>query len=174
MSYRIEYQFAVFVDDSTATRQYVVAIEGGDNNLYENRSGRRVRHWEATMLGTETSVLKRAVYFAAACPGGGLKPMGRDCTPESYVARIRRLITAATPTAASGYWYPDVRLPKAHAAVRHARSLRLAVDPDTCYGDRIERVRIPADRRDLVFEFAARFPDLAAWSLVKVAGLPAS
>ncbi len=67
MSYRIEYQFAVFVDDSTATRRYVVAIEGGDNNLYENRSGRRVRHWESTMLGTETTVLKRAVYFAAAC-----------------------------------------------------------------------------------------------------------
>ena len=174
MSYRLEYQYAVFVDDSAATRRYVVAIEGGDNNCYENRSGRRSRSWDATMLGPESSVLKRAVYFASACPGGSLKPMGRDCTPESYIARIRRLLTTATPLTSAGYWSPDVQLPKGHAAVEFARSLGLQTSDAVSYGRPIERVEISRDRRNLIFDIAESFPDLPAWTLVTVGGLPSS
>ena len=174
MSYRLEYQYALFVDESAGKPRYVVAVEGSDSNLYENKSGRRVRQWDVAMIGDETAVLKRAVYYAAACDGGSLKPMGRDCTAESYIARIRRLLKEGSAVAPRGDWYASLRMAVGHPAGALARSLELSVTADTWCGDPVECVSIPHHRRALAFEFAERFPDLATWALAKVAGLPAS
>ncbi len=173
MSYRLEYQYALFVDESAAKPRYVVAVEGGDNNLYEH-SGRRVRDWDVSMLGCEATVLKRAVYYAGSCEGGSVKPFGRDCRPETYVARIRRLLANGNSMSLRGYWFPDVRLPQGHPAVDHARSLGLVLRTEVSYGRPVEVVDIPSERRNLVFDFADLFTQLPSWLLAKVGGLPAS
>ena len=62
-------------------------------------TGKRARSWEVCMLGSAEQVLKQAVYFAGACEGGSLKPGSRDCSPEAYIRRIRRLIEDDAPPA---------------------------------------------------------------------------
>lgn len=62
MSYRIEYQWAAFAVAAAsiglAEDRYIVAIEGGDNNVYDTRKHRRSRSWEVCMVGTRTQVLR--------------------------------------------------------------------------------------------------------------------
>lgn len=176
MSYRLEYQYAAFahvMPNAPHDLRYVIGVEGGDNNLYESRSGKRVRSWTVCMLGTPTQVLKQAVYFGGACEGGGLKPFGRDGTPESYIRRIRRLMSEQTPVD-QGCWYPSVMVPKGHALVDVAKALGLETSPEGSYGVEYECIHVGPDQRHLVFEFMDRFPDLNAWSLAKVSGLPKS
>lgn len=47
MSYRLEYQYAAFrvpaVQIGQQEDRFVVAIEGGDNNVRESRTGKRTR-----------------------------------------------------------------------------------------------------------------------------------
>jgi hypothetical protein len=174
MSYRLEYQYCAFthqMPERADDVRLVVAVEGGDNNLYEGSSGKRVRSWEVCMLGTFDQVLKQAVYLAGACEGGCLKPHGRDCKPESYIARIRRLITTPQEPA-QGCWYPHVRVPRGHALEGAAASLGLATTVETRFGIDYARIEVGPDQRHLVFEFMDRFPDLNPWSLAGVAGLP--
>jgi hypothetical protein len=175
MSYRLEYQYCVFTHAMPNKQdvRFVVAVEGGDNNLYEGASGKRVRSWDVCMLGTTAQVLKQAVYFAGPCEGGCLKPFGKDCKPESYIARIRRLITTPQEPA-SGCWYPYVRVPRGHALEGAAAALGLTVTPDKSFGVDYALVDVGPGQRHLVFEFMDRFPDLNAWSLAKVSGLPKS
>jgi hypothetical protein len=104
MSHRIEYQWEVFrvtLPNREADERFVVAIEGGDNNLINTQTGRCARRWEVGMIGTTTQVLKQAVEAAGACEGGMLKPGGRDGTPESYIRCIRQLLER-TGTATRG------------------------------------------------------------------------
>ena len=176
MSYRIEYQYCAFVHRMPGGGQddrFVIAVEGGDNNLYESSNGKRVRSWDVCMLGTATQVLKQAVEFGGSCEGGCLKPHGRDCTPEAYIRRIRRLIEAPREPG-HGCWYPYVLVPKGHALAAAAARMGLAVSDEKTYGLEREFVHVGPDQRHLVFEFVDRFPDLNAWSLAKVSGLPKS
>lgn len=128
MSYRIEYQWTSWKltagPDTGGVDRFVVAIEGGDNNLRDAVTGKRARSWEVCMLGSAEQVLKQAVYFAGACEGGSLKPGSRDCSPEAYIRRIRRLIEEDTPPA-RGCWYPSVRVAEAHPLAVHATQLDL-------------------------------------------------
>lgn len=102
MSYMIEYQAACFVLPAglrglTKTK-FVVATEGGSNNTYETTRGgreRRARDWDISMLGSLDQVMQQAVLTAACCEGGGLQVGGRKTTPESYIGRVRRLLTNA-------------------------------------------------------------------------------
>ena len=98
MSYRIEYQWICFAIDGDhapglITPRWVVAIEGGDSNLYAAGTRGRARDWSLGMIGTSEQVLTQAVRSAAACESGQLKPRGQRCTPEAYIHRIRRLLT---------------------------------------------------------------------------------
>ena len=56
MSYRLEYQWGAFhvPADSLGLTQdrFIVAIEGGDNNVRDARTGKRARSWDACMIGT--------------------------------------------------------------------------------------------------------------------------
>ena len=176
MSYRIEYQWVAFkVDPSQhlldAEPRYVVAIEGGDNNCYAS-SGKRSRSWSVCMLGTFCQVLKEAVYFGGACEGGSLKPNGRDCKPEDYIRRIRRLVTKSLPPEGAG-WYPNLKVNDGHPAIEYAKSLGLECVGGVRYGQPIVSIGLGTSRH-LIFGFVDRFPELRAWSLASVAGLAPS
>lgn len=177
MSYRIEYQWASWKLAASpvlgGADRFVIAIEGGDNNLRDAMTGKRVRSWDVCMLGSREQVLRQAVDFAGACEGGSLKPGARDCTPEAYIRRIRRLVEGAT-TSASGRWYPSVRIAETHPLVGHAKQMGLSVEREQRYGSWFASVRINDEQRDLVFAFVDRFPDLRGWHLAAVSGLPAS
>lgn len=125
------------------------------------------------MLGSAEQVLKQAVYFAGACEGGSLKPGSRDCSPEAYIRRIRRIIEDDAPPAQGG-WYPCIRIPEAHPLAIHATQMNLAIEREQRYGEWFARVALSNERHNLIFDFADRFPDLRGWQLAAVSGLPAS
>ena len=125
------------------------------------------------MLGSAEQVLKQAVYFAGACEGGSLKPGSRDCSPEAYIRRIRRLIEDGAPPE-QGCWYPCIRVAEAHPLAVHATQLDLTIEREQRYGEWFARVALSNERRNLIFDFADRFPDLRGWQLAAVSGLPAS
>ena len=176
MSHRIEYQWACWRVHASpgqgAMPRFVIAIEGGDNNLCDAVTDKRSRSWDVCMLGTASQVLKRAVYFAGACEGGSLKPGSRDCTPEAYIRRIRRLIEGEAPAPAQGNWYPRVRIPESHPLATHARQLGLPLVREQRFGDWFALIDLNVSQRDLVFDFADKFPDLHGWQLAEVGGLP--
>jgi hypothetical protein len=177
MSYRIEYQWASWKLAASPSLggvdRFVIAIEGGDNNLRDSVTGKRVRSWDVCMLGSREQVLRQAVDLAGACEGGSLKPGSRNCTPEAYIRRIRCLVEGAT-TAASGRWYPSVRVAETHPLVDHARQMGLPIEREQRYGSWFAGVRLNDEQRELVFEFVDRFPDLRGWQLAAVSGLPPS
>jgi hypothetical protein len=176
MSYRIEYQWAVFrVPEAVdlAAPRLIVAIEGGDNNVREARTGKRARRWDVCMIGTASQVLKQAVYFAGACEGGLLKPAGRDASPEAYIRRIRRLVEQESRPN-SGAWSPDIRVPENHPAAPFAQQLGLSTDSEVRYDQKRVRVLLTHEQRNRVFDFLDRFPDLMGWQLASVCGLPSS
>jgi hypothetical protein len=171
MSYRIEYQWASFLERSARGDRFVIAIEGGDNNVWTG--GKRARSWSVCMLGSADQVLRQAVYFAGACEGGGLKPGGRNCSPEAYIRRIRRLVEdAGMPRA--GRWYPSIEIDQTHPAVQYLAERECERRDVLRYGRALAAFELREGQRGLVFDLAAKFPDLMAWNLAKVSGLPAS
>ena len=177
MSYRIEYQWHAFRERASrfadGEARFVVAVEGGDNNLYDCATNRRSRSWDVCMIGTARQVLMQTVRFAGACEGGGFKPGGRDCRPEAYIARIRRLLEAE-PRATAGVWFPHVRLPQEHGAVAYLRARGFTLGSEVRYGQARVTVEVPPDQVDLPFDLLDRFPGLMGWQLARVAGLPSS
>jgi hypothetical protein len=99
MSYRIEYQWAcleISADIAMGLQEphYVVAIEGGDNNLTtRDRNGRerRVRDWEIGMIGTRSQVMTQAAYYGQACDTARPAPTwlgSGGCWPTRFVASV--------------------------------------------------------------------------------------
>lgn len=188
MSTHIEYQWHAFVvppmedlrqtagsvSDHAAIDRYVVAIEGGESNCFDNRTGKRSRSWEAGMLGTPAQVLAQAVHFAGCCEGGSLLPHNKACKPEDYIARIRKLLQASRIGAERGYWYANIDLEPDHPAAAFARECRLECRTEIRYGTTRLCVSVGSGQRVRVFDFIDRFPDLRAWQLVRVGGLPSS
>lgn len=177
MSYRLEYQWQAWqVAGSSlglSEDRFVVAIEGGDNNVRDAVTGKRARSWDVCMLGTRAAVLKSAVDFAGACEGGSLKPAGRDCTPEAYIRRIKKLLEHPAVDGA-GRWVPAVRLPEQDAAVADLMTMGLESRRFERYGQAQVQFVFPQDRLGEFFEFADRHQRLPAWRLAEVVGLPAS
>lgn len=179
MSYRIEYQWAAFrvagAPLSLAEDRYIVAIEGGDNNVYDTATNKRSRSWDACMVGTRAQTMRQAVYFAGACEGGSLKPRGRDCTPESYIRRIRRLLDEAGESATRGYWRPRLRVATDHPAVAELRCLGLEPREEQRYGATYAVLDVPSEHLGAYFQVIDRHGDaLHAWCWIDVLGLPAS
>lgn len=179
MSYRIEYQWAAFMVAGAplglAEDRYIVAIEGGDNNLYDSLTDKRVRSWDACMVGTRTQVLRQAVYFAGACEGGSLKPRGRDCTPESYIRRIRRLLDGAAIPSLPGRWQPELRVAPDHPAVAELRQMGLEPREEKRYGTLYAVADVPPEHLGAYFELIGRhYSSLHAWCWITVHGMPKS
>jgi hypothetical protein len=177
MSYRIEYQWALFRISPQETglpeERFIVAIEGGDSNLREPRTGRRARSWEVGMIGTSVQVLQRAVQVAAECEGGSLKLHDRDCTPEAYIRRIRKLLDSP-PLTPQGAWEPRLRVPEGHPAAQQAASLALGTEVCTRYDRREVHVKFRPRELALFFDFVDRYRDLKPWAVAEVFGLPES
>lgn len=179
MSYRLEYQWAAFFVPGAALGlsedRFIIAAEGGDNNVRHAKTGRRVRSWDACMVGTRTQVLQQAVYLAGSCEGGSLQPRGRYCTPENYIRRIRRLLDQATKEPARGYWLPRLRVAEDHAVVKEARQLGLDVRVASWYGTPRATVDVPPEHLAAYFGLVDRYVgELPAWCWAEVGGLPAS
>lgn len=99
MSYRIEYRYKSYKLPGSELQdgidRYFILVEGGDNNLYEGRSSRRVRSWSVDFIGTHDQIMQIACKFAASAEDGGLKPAGRWISAESYIKKIRTLLKNA-------------------------------------------------------------------------------
>ncbi len=178
MSYRLEYQWGAFHIPSAMsglnTDRFVVAIEGGDNNVRHAKTGKRTRSWCAGMIGTAEQVLKQAVYYAGACEGGGLQPRGRWCTPEAYIRRIRRLIDGPTYLQ-HGWWTAELRIDSSHVAVAEVKHLGLEPRIEQRYGREQAIVPFPQERYTDFFQLIDKYgDDLPAWCFAEVHGLPAS
>lgn len=124
MSYRLEYQYAAFrVEDvDTAVPRYVVAIEGGDNNLWNDT--KRHRSWSVCMLGTQEQVIKQTVMLSGSCYGASLRPNGRPCSPQAYIRRIQRLIARADQDRPRASWSRRIKVRDNHPLL-HAAATRL-------------------------------------------------
>lgn len=178
MSYRLEYQWGAFHVPADAlglaADRFIVAIEGGDNNVRETKTGKRARSWNACMIGTAEQVLKQAVYYAGACEGGSLQPYGRCCSPEAYIRRIRRLIDGPAYLQ-HGWWSAQLSVPTAHAIIADVRRLGLEPVVAQRYGQGRASVAFPKERHRDFFRLVDRYiGDLPAWCFAEVNGLPSS
>ena len=187
MSYRIEYQWvalAITPEQSPGLGEprYVVAIEGGDNNLYTSvhgRSARRARSWDIGMIGTQTQVLRQATLFASACEIGDLQPGGRCIKPEQYLRRIRRAIDEVfDPSLTLGHLGLGARL-----ACQHPLVLAPHVEGFTYYSDSlngkpfVKLIPPGPDHWAKYFEMLDPYLDdlsLAPYRVGEVWGLPSS
>lgn len=179
MSYRLEYQWVAFhvagAPLGLAQDRFIIAIEGGDNNVRNARTGRRSRSWDACMVGTRNQVLRQAVYMAGCCEGGALQPHGRCCTPESYIRRIRRLMDRAGDAHPAGGWRPRLHAPLDHPVVADLRSLGIQVEAQSWYGSPRAMAQVPSEHLAAYFGLIDRYVDgLSAWCWIDVYGLPAS
>ena len=125
------------------------------------------------MLGSAEQVLKQAVYFAAPARVAPLKPGSRDCSPEAYIRRIRRLIETMRRRREAAGTRPS-ELPRRTRSRSTRRSWISRSSAKQRYGEWFARVALSNERRNLIFDFADRFPDLRGWQLAAVGGLPAS
>ena len=158
MSHWIEYQSACFTLTDTAASagtpsqpggpRYVIACEGGSNNLTQRGPDgreRRVREWYIAMLGTRQQVMRQAVRIAAACEGGDLKPTGRCATPEQYIARVRRQLLAPRPDV-ERHITLSARVPEHHELIALAAAEGYVVYPDSFCGQ--TEVKLIPKRQD--------------------------
>jgi hypothetical protein len=111
MSSTLIYDAAAWVvpaaEAGTAEDQYVVAaLEGASNTC--TQAGARVRKWHLLFLGSYNDVLRDACKRAGSCEGGMLQDAGkRWLKPETYIARIRRLMHKASHISGNrnGQWF---------------------------------------------------------------------
>ena len=186
MSYRIEYQWVCLaLDDDLPLapfkRRFVIAIEGGDNNLYvrEGRREKRSRDWSIHMIGTHDQVLRQATRLASACESGCLKPGGRPSTPEAYIGRIRRLLDDPVATGSTcGYVSLHARLPETHALAAADLNDGFARRAEAWFGTPTVVLTPPGrDHWPQFFELIDPYLDdfsLSPWSVGEVYGLPRS
>jgi hypothetical protein len=176
MSYEIIYQYRVFkvsgreVGDQEP--RYVLAAEMGSNNCYVGN--KRSRSWDVMAVGTHDEVLRQTVRIASSCEGGMLKPGCKDCTPESLIGKVRRMLKKASLEESSvGWWSPWVRLTD-EAMIEAARRLGGEVTEEKVYG-RVESRALFDGNMNGYFSFVREHHrKLYGWQMCRVHGLPAS
>jgi hypothetical protein len=189
MSHWIEYQATAFVvpDGFRGVRgkRFIVAIEGGSNNLTErSRTGRErcVRDWYVGMIGTEQQVLTQTVRMAGDCEGMSLRVQGRASTPEAYIRRTRRMLEEPR-TDVLRHIRLVATVAASHPLVERAQQLDFGVELLTRYSEQMARLTPmhgpDADPDDWGQYFRAIEPFLYDGSvqpgrLGEVWGLPAS
>lgn len=176
MSYRLEYRYSVYRVPANrhglSEDRYVIAIEGGDNNLYESATGRRVRSWSVCMIGTKSQVLMQAVDFAADCEGGALQPHGRCCSPESYIRRIRHLVDGPDYLH-WGDWYAKLWVDVNPTIAADSRVKELASHTEHKYGEDRRIVSFEPEQYPLYFALIDSYGiALPAWYFAEVHGMP--
>jgi hypothetical protein len=151
MGHWIEYQAVCFTIPAglrgAERSRFVIALEGGPNNLTERtRSGRerRVRDWYIGMIGTEVQVLRQAVRVAGDCEGMSLRLSGREATPEAYIRRIRRLL-AKPERDVTQHITLRATVPRHHPLVSRAKHFGLAEQQFVGYGEEQSHLHPPCD-----------------------------
>lgn len=156
MSYEIIYQYNVHRVAESQVKdgvpRYVLSIEAGSNNCYVGN--KRARSWQIMAVGTHDEVLRQTVRLASSCEGGMLKPGGKDCTPEAFIGRVRRLLKEADQGGASeGWWSPTIRTLDDGLAER-CKALGAALQQQEFYG-RTETSALFQDNLDGYFQFVS-------------------
>ncbi|HQT89957.1 MAG TPA: hypothetical protein PK677_15690 [Acidiphilium sp.] len=94
----------LFNKDLFYADQFMFFELGGDNNLFERRSGGRqirVRSWSLLGVGQDWEIMQKIVTFASACEGGCLRFAGdRQTLAESYIRKARSALGDAVEPAA--------------------------------------------------------------------------
>ena len=178
MSHRLEFQWSAFHVPAASLGmtddRFVIAIEGGDNNVCEARTGKRSRSWNVGMIGSRVQVLRQAVRVAGACEGGSLQPHGRRCTPEAYVRRIRALLDGpACP--ALGQWRARLRVRPDHPVLTELDSAGHGYRIEKRYGEDEASAEFATDRWPDFFRLIDRYGlDVPPWRWAEVVGLSSS
>jgi hypothetical protein len=140
MSYWIEHQAIALVlpmsESGLDEDRFVVAIEGGSNNLTNKDvfgRERPVRDWYIGMVGTTTQVLRQTVKAAACCEGYELRVGDRPTTPETYIRRTRRLLKAARADFRR-HVSLSLKVEPSHALVAPAAAAGFTIYPYAEYG----------------------------------------
>lgn len=178
MSHRLEYQWTAFHVPAASLGmtddRFVIAIEGGDNNVCDARTGKRSRSWGVGMIGSRVQVLRQAVRVAGACEGGSLQPNGRRCTPEAYVRRIRALLDGPTYLA-SGQWRARIRVRPDHPVLGELESIGLDFRVEKRYGENEAWAEFATDSWPDFFGLIDRYDlDVPPWRWAEVVGLSSS
>ena len=177
MSYEIVYQYHCFrvgeEQSGSSMERLVLAVEMGSNNMYVTKN-KRAREWTVLAVGTEDEVLRQCVRMASECEGGNLKPGGKDCTPEQFIAKIRRVVAGKVKGGEGDWarWAPEVRLAaSAQGIAEEAKCLGAVVEEEVRYGEK----RLVASFVNCMkgyFEFVSKHHmDMYGWSLASVSGL---
>ena len=178
MSHRLEYQWTAFHVPAASLGmtddRFVVAIEGGDNNVCDARTGKRSRSWNVGMIGSRVQVLRQAVRVAGACEGGSLQQHGRRCTPETYVRRIRALLDGP-PCPAKGQWRARLRVRPDHPVLGELESVGLDFRIEKRYSENEACAEFATDRWLDFFGLIDRYGlDVPPWRWAEVVGLSSS
>jgi hypothetical protein len=95
---------ALFETEPFYADQFMFFELGGDNNLFERRTGGReirVRSWSLLGVGLDWQIMQKIVTFASACEGGCLRFAGdRQTLAESYIRKARSTLGDAVKPAA--------------------------------------------------------------------------
>ena len=81
MSHRLEYQWTAFHVSAASLGmtddRFLIAIEGGDNNVCDARTGKRSRSWNVGMIG-------EGEFMPPSCSAETAPANGQSCpSPES-------------------------------------------------------------------------------------------
>lgn len=177
MSYEIIYQYHVHrvsgEEAGDGVDRYVLSVEMGSNNCCDH-NGKRSRSWQVFALGTHDEVLRQAVRIGSSCEGGMLKPGGRDCTPEAFIGKVRRLLKKAQePGQVRGWWTPEVRVGEPAVAER-ARELGASVAEEKLYGQTVSIARFEGKLAEFFKFVTEQHRSMYGWQMGKVHGLPSS
>ena len=75
---------------------YIVAFEGGDNNVIECLTNRRARSWYPVACGNHNRCIQRIIHCSADIEGGCTRLYGdRSAKPETMIRRMRNVMASA-------------------------------------------------------------------------------
>lgn len=75
---------------------YVVCEKGGDNNVYNTRTGKRASEWSVIAIGDAGHCLEHACDRCGACVGGCMVfREGHWTKPEAYITAWRKALAEA-------------------------------------------------------------------------------
>jgi len=104
MSYTIEYNRKVYwweEDTQFSTRNYLLLIRQGDNNVRDADTGLRSKDWELITYGWEYQLWEKIGERAGYTEGGSLQRANgfgtKSFSIEDYIALYRRAIKNAAP-----------------------------------------------------------------------------
>lgn len=83
-------------DDPFIESYYVLAFEGGDNNVLDMHTDRRCRDWYPVAVGPHWWVMAKAIMISSDMEGGMTRLNGQPkAKAETLIRRVRNVLAAA-------------------------------------------------------------------------------